>query len=148
MLAPCTVTDLDPVPARLPLRVMLIDPRSDDNASLTLPWHRMASTGAASSSTLLDVDQALRRGSALPLLPPSSTMTSLPSPSPAPTLQRLQPDDLALLQWAWLYRRFDIFNVLLLETSTRSQARLASPFASPFASRISHALDLDLLHLH
>jgi hypothetical protein len=35
MLAPCTVTDVDPVPARLPMRVMfiiIIDPRSDDHA--------------------------------------------------------------------------------------------------------------------
>jgi hypothetical protein len=32
MLAPCTVTDVDPVPARLPMRAMLIDPRSDDHA--------------------------------------------------------------------------------------------------------------------
>ena len=32
MLDPCTVTDVDPVPARLTLRVMLVDPRSDDHA--------------------------------------------------------------------------------------------------------------------
>ena len=37
MLDPCTVTDVDPVPPRLPLRTTLTDPRSTDHVWLPLP---------------------------------------------------------------------------------------------------------------